>query len=211
MKITKLGHCCLVIEINGLTILTDPGMWTTEQNQVKGVDVVLITHEHADHLHLESLKIVLANNPQAAVYTNTSVGKILAEAGISHQVIDKGATTTIKDVLLESFECPHEPVYLTVPMPQNTGYRIDGKLFYPGDSFTNPHVPVEFLALPVAGPWLRLEQAVDFAKLLKPKKCFPIHDGMLKIFGPFHEIPNRLLAAEGIDFVPLLPGDNFEF
>ena len=34
MKIKKLGHCCLVIEINGRKIMTDPGSWTTDE-QIK--------------------------------------------------------------------------------------------------------------------------------------------------------------------------------
>lgn len=32
MKITKLGHCCLLIEIRGTRFLTDPGSYTTSQN-----------------------------------------------------------------------------------------------------------------------------------------------------------------------------------
>ncbi len=46
MNITKIGHCCLLIKEQGLTILTDPGTWTTDQNNLTGIDVVLITHEH---------------------------------------------------------------------------------------------------------------------------------------------------------------------
>jgi len=48
MTLTKLGHCCLIIEDQGLRILTDPGEYTILQNQVKDIDLILITHEHAD-------------------------------------------------------------------------------------------------------------------------------------------------------------------
>ena len=37
MKITKLGHCCLVIEEKGLKILTDPGSYTDTQNNIKEI------------------------------------------------------------------------------------------------------------------------------------------------------------------------------
>src|SRR3990167_6726087 len=77
MKIKKIGHCCLIIEEAGLRVMTDPGIYSTEQNNAKNIDVVLITHEHGDHLHMESLKTVLANNPKAKVITNNAVGKIL--------------------------------------------------------------------------------------------------------------------------------------
>lgn len=56
MKVTKFGHCCLLIEEEGLRILTDPGSYSTRQNDVQNIDVILITHEHPDHLHIESLK-----------------------------------------------------------------------------------------------------------------------------------------------------------
>ena len=56
MKITKFGHCCLLIEENGVRILTDPGTYSTQQSEVKNIDFVLITHEHADHFHIDSLK-----------------------------------------------------------------------------------------------------------------------------------------------------------
>jgi len=90
MKITKLGHCCLIIEENGVKILTDPGTYTTEQNNVKDVDIVLITHEHQDHFHLESVKTILANNPKAKIITNNAVGGLLKEAGINCELLEDG-------------------------------------------------------------------------------------------------------------------------
>lgn len=77
MKITKLGHCCLIVGTDNLRILTDPGNYSTGQNDAKNIDVILITHEHADHLHLESLIKVLENNPNANIITNQGVGVLL--------------------------------------------------------------------------------------------------------------------------------------
>ena len=82
MKIKKIGHCCLLIEIDGTWILTDPGAFSGAQNQVTHIDVILITHEHVDHLHTKSLQEVLKNNPEAQVITNTGAGKMLDEVGI---------------------------------------------------------------------------------------------------------------------------------
>ena len=63
MTITKIGHCCLLIEFNERKILTDPGTFSSAQNTLIGIDVVLITHEHADHIHVESLAEIIKNNP----------------------------------------------------------------------------------------------------------------------------------------------------
>ena len=45
------------------------------------IDGILYTHEHSDHLNIDSLKKVLENNPQATIFTNDGVGKLLKEAG----------------------------------------------------------------------------------------------------------------------------------
>jgi L-ascorbate metabolism protein UlaG (beta-lactamase superfamily) len=211
MNILKLGHCCLVIEVSGLRILTDPGAWTTAQNDVKNINVILITHEHADHIHIESLKKVIANNPNAVIYTNTGVSTLLSSEGIEYQLLEKDQTTSVKEVSLEVFDCAHEPIYKTIPLPQNTGYFIGERLWYPGDSFGKFVKPIEILALPVAGPWMHISEALDYAKHMKPKHCFPVHDGMLKIFGPFHALPEKVLAETGINFIPLEPGQEKVF
>ncbi|HZX00938.1 MAG TPA: MBL fold metallo-hydrolase, partial [Candidatus Paceibacterota bacterium] len=64
MKVTKFGHCCLLIEENGLRVLTDPGVYSEAQNEVTGINVVLITHEHQDHFHLDSMREIIKNNPE---------------------------------------------------------------------------------------------------------------------------------------------------
>lgn len=213
MKITKLGHCCLVIVEKGLTILTDPGAYSTAQNEVKGIDIVLITHEHADHLHTDSLKKVLANNPNAEVITNASVGKILDKEGIRYAVVGHGQAVERKNVRIEGFGMDHWPMYETVKAVENTAYFIGEKLFYPGDSFYDPKKPVDVLALPVAGPWMNLGEAIDYAKKLKPRAVFPVHEGMLMSdkLGPIHRLPEAILTPLGVRFVVIRDGSTEEF
>lgn len=82
MKIAKIGHCCLVIEKVGKKILTDPGAYSDGQNSQLGIEAVLVTHEHQDHLHVDSLRKVLKNNPRAKIFSNRGVAAMLARAGI---------------------------------------------------------------------------------------------------------------------------------
>lgn len=179
MQITKFGQCCLLVEINGKRILTDPGRFTRSQDEVTDIDLILITHEHADHLHVESLQMILANNPHATVVTNSSVGKILTELGISHEVLEGTATNTIAEVSLEAHDGAHVEIFENFGIVQNTGYFIAEKLFYPGDAYTNPGKPVPVLALPVAGPWCKSTDAIHYALEVKPEKAFPVHDWLL--------------------------------
>ncbi len=202
MKIKKLGHCCLVVEIDGKRIMTDPGTYSTLQDQEKNIDIVLITHEHQDHLHVDSVKKIIENNIGVKIITNSAVGKILTEAGIVFEKIENGEKGEILGVHFEAYGDKHEEIYGDFGQVQNTGYFLQEKLFYPGDAFTNPNKHVDILALPVAGPWMKLRHAIDYAKEIKPRICFPVHDGMIKEDrpGPIYMLPSKILPGEGIEF-----------
>src|SRR3989344_1961886 len=138
MKIKKLGHCCLVVEVNGKRIMTDPGSYTVkEQAQEKNVDLILITHEHGDHLHIESLQEIIKNNPNVKIITNAGVGKLLDEAGLKYEVLKNKTAKDILGVELEAHDCKHEEIFKEIGQVQNTGYFIGRKLFYPGDAISN--------------------------------------------------------------------------
>lgn len=208
MKIKKIGHCCLVIEIGDKRLMTDPGAYSTLQTEEKDIDLILITHEHPDHLHVESLQKVLANNPTAKIVTNTAVATLLEKEGIAYTKIEHNEQQTLEGILIEGFGEHHEEVYKTFGQVQNTGYFVSNKFFYPGDAFTNPGKPVDILALPVAGPWMRIKNALEYALELKPRVCFPVHDGMIMPDkpGPIYRLPQTILSESGIEFKVLTEG-----
>lgn len=213
MKITKFGHCCLLIQLENLIILTDPGVFSTAQDAVTGVDIILITHEHADHLHAASLKKVLENNPNAKVFTNTAVGTLLQKESIAYEILEGRNKKEIKGIEIEAFDGKHEEIFEEISQVQNTGYMIGSKLFYPGDAFKDPEKSVEVLALPVAGPWCKIADAIRYALKINPKKIFSVHDGMLQKerIGPAHAVPVKVFTGKGIEFIPMLEGDSKEF
>ena len=212
MYIKKIGHCCLVIKDKGLTILTDPGSFSTAQDSLTGIDVVLITHEHQDHLHIDSLKKVLANNPQAKVISNASVGKILDKENIAYKIVGDGQQTTVGEILFEGMGTKHAIVYKDIGQVENTGYFINKKLFYPGDALYDPKRPVDILALPVAGPWVKFSEFIEYALAVKPKHAFPVHDAVLSNLGIglSQRMPNLIFDEKGIAFHPLNAGDEIE-
>jgi L-ascorbate metabolism protein UlaG (beta-lactamase superfamily) len=208
MKIKKLGHCCIIIETNGKRIMTDPGTYAMEEQLLeKNIHLIVITHEHPDHLHIDSLKKVLQNNPEAVIITNKSVGKLLAEQGLEYQVLDNKVTKQICGVELEAHDCRHEEMFEEMGQVENTAFFIDKRLFYPGDAFYNPGKFVEILALPVAGPWAKIPDAIRYALAVKPKICFPVHDGMLKAFGSAHRLPAEVLTKFDVEFRLLENGE----
>jgi hypothetical protein len=58
---------------------------------------------------------------------------------------------------------------------------------------------------------MKISEAIDYAKLLKPKICFPVHDGMLKYTGPTRGVPERYLKLAGIEFVDIPEGAQKNF
>lgn len=210
MKITKLGHCCLLIETKDKRILTDPGSYTVESHsKLQDIDFILFTHEHQDHYHIESLKIIIKNNPQAVIYSNNSVSELLATEGIAHIKVNNGDTVLLGDIPVVGIGEKHAQMHSSIPLSDNMGYFIDEKLWYPGDGFTNPKRSVEVLALPVSGPWMKIGEALDYAILLKPKKVFPVHDGTR--FGSAHTFPPKVLSPQGIEFIVMAEGDSCDF
>ena len=210
MKITKLGHCCLIIEEGGIKILTDPGEYTDAQNSVRGLTHVIITHEHQDHFHVPSLKQVLANNPGVAVYTNRAVGNLMSREALPYELLQHGDKQKFGDLEVEGIGTEHHVIYPAIPIIMNTGYMFGNKFFYPGDALTKPERPVELLAMPITGPWLPIAEAIDYARALKPKKCFPIHDGNIKAPEGMYRLSARILQPEGINFEVFELGKNYD-
>ena len=206
MTIKKFGHCCLLIEERSVRILTDPGIYTVEkQRELKNIDIVLYTHEHPDHYHLESLKHIVANNPRVKVLCNPGVGAQLSKRGVAHLVIGDGQATEERGVVIEGHGNVHATLHPALPTVQNTGYFIAGRFWYSGDAFTDPGRHAEILALPIIGPWMKLSEAIDYALAQKPKLCFPVHDGILNemflSYGSIHKAPAAVLEPHGIQFL----------
>jgi L-ascorbate metabolism protein UlaG (beta-lactamase superfamily) len=55
MRIAHLGHSCLLVDIGGQRILIDPGGFSPGIVDVTGISLILVTHQHADHIDLQRL------------------------------------------------------------------------------------------------------------------------------------------------------------
>jgi L-ascorbate metabolism protein UlaG (beta-lactamase superfamily) len=191
-------------------------MFTIEaHSKLTDIDFILYTHEHGDHFHLDSLKTLLKGNPNAVIYANVSVGDLLEAESISYVLVEHGSDFTLgPEIGLKGIGTTHAVIHSSLPLMQNVGFMIDGRLWYPGDSFTNPEKEVEILALPVAAPWMKFSEAIDYALELKPKFAFPVHDGIL-IESLRKNMTSRMagdiFSNTGIEFIPLDNGETKEF
>jgi L-ascorbate metabolism protein UlaG (beta-lactamase superfamily) len=200
MKITKFGHACLLVEEGEARILIDPGSYSGTVT-AENLTAVLITHNHQDHLDIDLLKSILSKNAAVQVITVAEAGQNLDEAGIAFSAIEDGAELIVADVSVRSFGKQHSYIYGETPKCQNTGFMIANRFYYPGDSFHIPNAPVEILALPVAGPWMKLAECIDYAKAVKPKIIIPVHDGFIREDrgASLRRFPLMFLEPEGIE------------
>lgn len=206
MKITKFGHSCLLIEIGGLRVLVDPGIYSIKQNELRNLDLMIITHEHQDHYDINSVKSVIQNNQQAKILTNESVTALLEKEGLNRSrtsigLLEDGSRALERDVSIEGVGARHAVMHSSIPPVENVGYFIADRFFYPGDSFVKPKKSVEILGLPLTGPWLKLPEVIDYALEIKPKICIPMHEGILKSPATVYRIASQVLEQNRIKFI----------
>ena len=179
MKITKLGHSCLLVEESGTRILLDPGVFSAVEG-LTGLSGILVTHQHFDHVEVEKLRALLAANPDATLVVDEGTAEQLSDQGISSaRTLRDGETVEIGGVEVRGFGKEHAPFHPDAPNIVNTGYLVGGRLFHPGDALTVPGFDVEVLAVPIVAPWSNIGQTVDFVRAVKPRVAFPIHDAII--------------------------------
>lgn len=175
MRITKFGHACVRLEHDGQALVIDPGSFT-EREAVDGATAVLVTHEHADHFDLDHLSAT-----DAPVFTIDAVAQQLAQAPEVRERVTVVAPGESFDAGLPVRAVGewHAVIHEELPRFYNSGYVVTGGdtvVYHPGDSFTTPEQDVDVLLAPVSGPWLKLAEAIDFARAVGAPRNLAIHE-----------------------------------
>ncbi len=183
MKLTKYEHACFTVEKDGKVLVVDPGGYTTDLPALENVVAVIITHKHADHFDINAVEALFASNPDIVVYSPQQVDESLVAAAFSHKAVAAGETISCGPFELEFFGGDHAEIHASLPIDQNVAVMVNDTVYYPGDSFTQPNKPVAVLALPVAAPWLKMSEVIDYIAEVKPTMAFPTHDAILSSTG----------------------------
>lgn len=225
VAVTWIGHASFLIQTPGGNVLIDPiwGNWLkgikrmrhpgVEPDALPGVDLVLVTHAHFDHLHRGSLREVAANQPVVVPF---EVGNLVHDLGFN----------LVQELhYWESFE--YGPLKVTLTPCHHWGARmlhdshrgfggyiieVGGRVIYhcgdtayfDGFAEIGRRFPIDVALLPIGAyepPSLRRvhmnpEEALDAFVQLGAKRMVPMHYGTFRLsYEPMDEPPRRLLAA----------------
>jgi L-ascorbate metabolism protein UlaG (beta-lactamase superfamily) len=183
LEITFIGHGTLMFNF-GKVIHVDPFSQMADYGKLPKADMILLTHEHPDHLDLKALNSVRTEGT-VVVLTETCARQI--EGGI---VMNNGEVKSIEGLKIEAvpaYNLVHkrdngEPFH---PKGRGNGYVItfgDTRVYVAGDTENTPEMKalegIDIAFLPMNLPYtMTPEMVADAAKAFKPKILYPYHYG----------------------------------
>jgi L-ascorbate metabolism protein UlaG (beta-lactamase superfamily) len=179
-----IGHGSLMFKVNGYVIYIDPVRSSGNYDFLPKADMILVTHEHGDHLDpglIESLK-----KPGTLLFCNQN-----STSKVSWGMVMKaGDRQEINNIVIEAVDAynivnessPGHPFH---PKGSGIGYilTIGGKKIYiAGDTENTPEMKalrnIDVAFLPMNLPYTMTPAMVaDAALAFKPKILYPYHFG----------------------------------
>jgi L-ascorbate metabolism protein UlaG (beta-lactamase superfamily) len=123
LRVTWMGHSSMLVEIDGVRVLVDP-VWDERASPVQWagpkrffaaplalddlprIDVVLVSHDHYDHLGAGTVKRLAELQPEARWVTSLGVGAVLRELGVrAERISELDWTDTIRMAGENGAEC----------------------------------------------------------------------------------------------------------
>ncbi|MEJ3742071.1 MBL fold metallo-hydrolase [Actinomycetes bacterium KLBMP 9797] len=205
MRLTKYGHACVRIERDGAVLVIDPGEFSGP-DVLDEADAVLITHEHFDHMDVAALTAAVEKRSDLTVHTHAAVKSKLDALGDIVVTVDAGQSFEAAGFTVRAYGGQHAINHPEIPRVANLGYLVDGAVYHPGDSFDAPDdAQVDTLFVPVSAPWLKLAEAIEFARAVRPRRAFALHDGLLNDIG-LKVVNTHLERLSGTEYEWLAPG-----
>jgi L-ascorbate metabolism protein UlaG (beta-lactamase superfamily) len=217
-RLTFLGHSTVLVEMGGRRILTDPVLFDRviilrrvgrplDPRLVTGIDAVLISHLHLDHLHLPSIRmlgrdVLLVVPAGSAAWFRSKGFDAVVELAPGDRTLVGGVAVTATPAVHSGYHPPFGPRAMAI------GYLVEhdaSRLYFAGDTDVFAGMVdfggegLDIALLPVWGWGPRLgpghmnpRRAARALGLLRPRYAVPIHWGTLWPFGLGRVVPHRL-------------------
>ena len=184
LEITFIGHGTLMFTFGGKVIQIDPWSKLADYSKMPKADIILLTHEHRDHLDLKALGIVRAEK-SLLVLTETCANRV--KGGI---VMKNGDIKTVGGLKIEAMPAYNLAHMRSEGVPYHpkgigNGYVIafgDKRVYVAGDTENTPEMKglteIDIAFLPMNLPYtMTPEMVADAVRVFKPKILYPYHYG----------------------------------
>jgi L-ascorbate metabolism protein UlaG (beta-lactamase superfamily) len=184
LKITFIGHGSLMFTFGGKVIHVDPVSKEADYTKLPKADLILLTHQHGDHLDAKALDILRTGK------TELVMTEICAQQVKGGRVMKNGEVKNVGGLKIEAV-----PAYNLVhmrsagnpfhPKGEGNGYVItfgDKRVYVAGDTENIPEMKkiekIDVAFLPMNLPYtMTPEMVADAARAFKPKVLYPYHFG----------------------------------
>ena len=184
LKITFIGHGTLMFEYEGEVVHVDPVSAEADYSKLPKADLILITHDHGDHLDPKAIAAVRTEQTQVVI------PQACAEQVPGGIVMKNGETKTVAGLKIEAI-----PAYNIVQMRSGNqpfhpkgvgnGYVVSfgkARVYIAGDTENTPEMKalkdIQVAFLPMNLPYtMTPEMVADAAMTFKPKILYPYHYG----------------------------------
>lgn len=185
--ITFIGHGTLMFELNDYIIHIDPVMREADYSKLPKADLILVTHEHFDHLDKEAINKIIKDNTLIIVSKSCES----AITGMKNtKILRNSENYKVGEIVIEAI-----PAYNIVnkrpdgkpfhSKGDGNGYVIniaDKRIYIAGDTENIPEMKqlknIDIAFLPMNLPYtMTPEMVADAAKAFRPKILYPYHYG----------------------------------
>ena len=175
IRVRKIHHACLTVDDGSTRLLIDPGRLGPRPG-LDGVDAVLITHRHFDHLDPELVGAALRRGIPVWA-PGDALGGLGGDDGL-HEAVP-GAALRIGALPVRVAGNRHAELHPTLAGPENRAYLIAERVFVTGDEHPVPPGRPAALVTPVDAPWLRATDLIRYVRAVRPELVVGVHDGLL--------------------------------
>jgi L-ascorbate metabolism protein UlaG (beta-lactamase superfamily) len=184
LEITFIGHGSLAFQWAGKVIHVDPVSAEADYKKSPKADLILVTHDHYDHLDLKT--VAALTKAGTRVVANPSAAEQLPGA----TVLRNGESATVLGVAIEAvpaynlvqMRAPGHPFH---PKGEGNGYILTfggTRVYVGGDTENIPEMKnlraIDISFLPMNLPYtMTPEMVAAAARMFKPKILYPYHTG----------------------------------
>jgi len=184
LKITFYAHSTLAFTYGTTVVHVDPVGQFADYAKAPKADIILITHDHSDHLDPEAIKAVRTES--TTIVTTAKCAATLPGAVVLHN----GDSRSVKGIRIEAvpaYNIKHEraPGQPFHPKGEGNGYVVtfgDRRVYIAGDTENTPQMKalkgIDIAFLPMNLPYtMTPEMVADATLAFRPKILYPYHTG----------------------------------